>query len=107
VTYAGSDFLTGDDIATALLECSEALAEAGEAETVSVPTREADGSVGLVMVLIGPASQIVARQVKVDAEELVNPEAVERLRAIQRRHRPVAAIVESDVEARTDWDSEV
>lgn len=107
VTYAGSDFLTGDEIATALLECSEALAEAGEADTVSVPTREADGSVGLVMVLIGPASQIVARHELVPGEELVDQDAVARLRAIERRHRPVAAVVDAEPRDQIDWDSEV
>ena len=63
VIYAGSEFVTGDDIAGALLGCGQALAEAGEAEAVTVPIRELDGSVGEVTVLIGPASQMVARDV--------------------------------------------
>ncbi|WP_109210214.1 MULTISPECIES: hypothetical protein [Microbacterium] len=106
VIYAGSDFLTGDDIAEALLYCSQALAEVGVAETVSVPTREEDGSIGNVMVLIGPASQIVARDVHEDGEELVDATAVARLNAIQRRLRPVAA-VDTEAPDMSDWDGDL
>ncbi len=106
MTYAGSDFVTGDDIAASLMQASKALAEVGIAETVSVPTREQDGSIGNVMVLIGPASQIVARDIRADGEELVDATAVARLNAIQRRLRPVAA-VDAEAPDLTDWDSEL
>lgn len=104
--YAGSEFVTGDDIASALLYCSQALAEAGVAETVSVPTREQDGSIGRIMVLIGPASQIVARDVEVDGEELVDTTAVARLSAIQRRLRPVATF-DSGTPDDNNWDTDL
>ncbi|WP_426320799.1 hypothetical protein [Microbacterium sp. E-13] len=106
VIYAGSEFVTGDDIASALLYCSQALAEAGVAETVSVPTREQDGSIGRIMVLIGPASQIVARDVEVDGEELVDTTAVARLSAIQRRLRPVATF-DSGTPDDNNWDTDL
>ncbi|KJL43196.1 hypothetical protein [Microbacterium trichothecenolyticum] len=104
VTYAGSEFVTGNDIAAALLGCGQALAEAGEAEAVTVPTREPDGSVGEVTVLIGPASQMVAHDADSD-DELVDEAAVARLKSIQRRLRPVAVI---DLPAsHDDWDDEI
>ncbi|MDR7191061.1 hypothetical protein J2Y46_003919 [Microbacterium sp. BE35] len=104
VTYAGSEFVTGNDIAAALLGCGQALAEAGEAEAVTVPTREPDGSVGEVTVLIGPASQMVARDADSD-DELVDESAVARLKSIQRRLRPVAVI---DLPAsHDDWNDEI
>lgn len=106
VIYAGSDFVTGDDIASALLQASQALAEGGVAETVSVPTREQDGSIGRVMVLIGPASQIVARDVQVEGEELVDATAVARLTAIQRRLRPVATF-DTEASDGADWDTDL
>ena len=106
VIYAGSEFVTGDEIASALLVCSQALAEAGEAQTVSVPSRESDGSVGTVMVLIGPASQIVAMDAHGDGEELLDAAAVARLDAIARSLRPIAGI-DPDIPDQTDWDSEV
>ena len=92
VNYAGSEFLTGDDITSALLDCSRALAEAGEAETVSVPIVEADGSISAVTVLIGPASQIVAKDAHVDGDELEDATAVARLNAIRRRHHAVGRV---------------
>jgi len=105
VIYAGSEFVTGDDIAGALLGCGQALAEAGEAEAVTVPIRELDGSVGEVTVLIGPASQMVARDADSDDDELVDDGAVARLNSIQRRLRPVAVI---DLPpSHDDWDDEI
>lgn len=104
--YAGSDFVTGDDIASALLHCSQVLAESGVAETVSVPTREPDGSIGRIMVLIGPASQIVARDVTGEGDELVDATAVARLTAIERRLRPVATF-DSGLPDDTDWDADL
>lgn len=106
VIYAGSDFVTGDDIASALLSCGQALAEAGEAEAVSVPTFEQDGSIGAVTVLIGPASQMIARDVTVDGEELVDAGAVARLAAVERRLRPVA-VVDGDRSEQAEWGDEI
>ena len=106
VIYAGSEFVTGDDIASALLHCSQALAEASVAETVSVPTREDDGSIGRIMVLIGPASQIIARDAKVEGEELVDATAIARLNAIERRLRPVATF-DTETTERADWDTDL
>ncbi|MEV4689093.1 hypothetical protein [Microbacterium sp. LWH3-1.2] len=106
VIYAGSEFVTGDDIAATLLRCGQALAEAGEAEAVTVPTREPDGSVGEVTVLIGPASQMVARDVHDDNGELVDEAAVERMKSIQRRLHPIAA-VDPAPSAEVDWEDEI
>jgi hypothetical protein len=106
VIYAGSEFLTGDDITFALLSCSQALAEAGEAETVSLPVVEPDGTIGAVTVLIGPASQIVAKDASSDLEELVDVTAVERLNAIQRRHHPVA-VIDGEPPKTPEWDGEL
>ena len=105
VIYAGSEFVTGDDITAALLGCGQALAEAGEAEAVTVPTRELDGSVVEITVLIGPASQMVARDADSGGEELIDEVAVARLNSIQRRLRPVAVI---DLPpSHDDWDDEI
>lgn len=106
VNYAGSEFLTGDEIASALLRCGQVLAEAGEAETVSIPAREQDGSVTTLMVLLGPASQIVVKGAPQGDGEMIDEAAVERLRAIERRLHPVAA-VDVDAPDTTDWDTAI
>ena len=106
VIYAGSEFVTGDDIAAALMGCGQALAEAGEAAAVTVPTRELDGSRGEVTVLIGPASQMVARDADSGGEELIDEVAVARLNAVQRRLHPVASI-DGALPSEDDWGDEI
>lgn len=84
IMYAGGDFLTGDAIADALLEYSRALGEEDGAQLVEIPIRESDGSQTTARFLIGPASQIVAKAVSSDSDELVDVEVVERLRRLTR-----------------------
>jgi hypothetical protein len=102
ITYAGTEVLTGDDIAVALLEYGAALAEAGSAETVDVPIVDANGQRGTVTILVGPASQIVARDVPSAFEELVDEATVDALRLKARRLRPTAT-VDTDKPTQTDW----
>ncbi|GAA5207516.1 hypothetical protein [Microbacterium kyungheense] len=106
VIYAGSEFVTGDDIAAALLATCQALADVGEAETVSIPTLNDDGSVGGVLLLIGPASQMLAHHVTTDADEVIDDATVTRLNGIQRRLHPTAAF---DVEPTnpSPWDGDL
>ena len=86
--YAGGEYLTGDEIAVALLEYSESLAEVGEAATVEIPI-VARGKRVHATFLIGPASQIVATDLETSDEELVDPAVVDELRLLTRRLRPV------------------
>ncbi len=83
IMYAGGEFLTGDDIADALLEYSRALGEEDQAQLVQIPVREPDGSQTTARFLIGPASQIVAKAVP-SVDELVDKEVVARLRRLTR-----------------------
>jgi hypothetical protein len=62
--YAGTEILTGDDIAQALLALAGALAQTGDADTVEIPVLDADGSRTTALVLVGPASQIVAGPIR-------------------------------------------
>lgn len=43
IIYAGGEFVTGDRIADALLPYSQALADAGQADSVDLPARSDDG----------------------------------------------------------------
>lgn len=89
VIYAGGEYLTGDDIAAALLEYSRVLGASGHAESVTIPIRERDGSPGTAVFLIGPASQIVVKSVLWAQDELVDPETVTMLEnRIRRFKRP-------------------
>lgn len=59
----GTSFLTGDDIAEAVLEYSWVLAQYSRFDLVRVPTRRPDGSLGSSALLIGPSSQISSEDV--------------------------------------------
>ncbi|OQJ61131.1 hypothetical protein DZF92_11505 [Clavibacter michiganensis subsp. insidiosus] len=88
IHYADGRYLTGDDIARAVVECAQALAREGmAAATVTVPVWLPQGGVGAVAILIGPASQIVVEPVGPSEDELRDPEAVERIRALTVRAR--------------------
>src|SRR5918994_3245655 len=84
IVYAGGEFLTGDEIAAALLEYSRALGQEDTAQIVEIPIAEGDGSLATARFLIGPASQLVTRSVRADSGELVDAEVVARLRRLTR-----------------------
>jgi hypothetical protein len=103
IVYAGEELTTGDEIAQALLKYSEALAEQGTASTVEIPTLTEDGTRSTATVLVGPASQIVARPVESSYEELRDPQVVEHLTAMTIELKPrqsYASPISSDV---PDW----
>lgn len=87
VVYAGNEFLTGDELALALVDFSQALARLGSAESIEVPVRDPDGTTRAAVFLVGPASQIVAKGVDSD-DELIDEAVVEELKARTRRLRP-------------------
>jgi len=88
--YAGGEYLTGDEIALAMLEYGEALAEAGGAAMVEIPIIGDEGRPSRATFLVGPSSQIVATDTEVPGDELVDEVVVADLRLLTRRLRPVA-----------------
>ena len=94
--YAGGEYMTGDDIATALLAYSEALADNSTAESVEIPILDTDGILRTAIFLLGPASQIVAKDVDSDHAELVDQAAVDEVHTRTRNLRPVAKPTDPD-----------
>jgi hypothetical protein len=78
----GTSFLTGDDVADAVLEYAWVLAQYGRFDLVRVPTRRADGSTGSSTLLVGPSSQISTEDVSAAeaGDELVARDLVQSLR---------------------------
>ena len=103
IVYAGEELMTGDDIAQALLKYSEALAERGSAATVEIPTLSDDGTRSTVTVLVGPASQIVARPAESSYDELLDPAVVEHLTALTTELRPGRSVPSSMSRDVPDW----
>ena len=84
IIYAGGKYLTGDEIAHALLRYSRALGDEDRAEIVEIPVQGPGGSVETASFLIGPASQIVTQSVSGYEKELEDPDVVARLNRLTR-----------------------
>lgn len=104
LAYAGGEFLTGTQIAHALLDYSQALADVGTAASIEIPIVGDDGRPAHATFLVGPASQIVAIDVLDSVEELEDDAVVERLKSLTRALHPVALPVETDSRAQ-DFDA--
>lgn len=108
IHYAGDSIVTGSKIARALLDYAQALAQESASATIEVPTLEEDGARGRVELLIGPASQLTAHEVRSDDDEIVDDRLVEQIAAEADRLRhfggptPTAGVV--PVESTVDWD---
>lgn len=76
IYYAGDSLLTGSDIARALLDYAQALAQVGAAATVDIPTVTAAGQPGRAEILVGPASQLLSSAEEVSVEEVVDADLV-------------------------------
>jgi hypothetical protein len=76
----GTSFLTGDDLASAVLEYAWALAQHRRHDLVRLPTRALDGSQGSSTLLMGPESQISLEAVLTPLAEVVDPDLVLNLR---------------------------
>lgn len=88
IVYAGTQLLTGDEIALALVDYSQELARMGAAESIEVPVRDPDGTQRTAIFLVGPSSQLVAKSVDAEGDELIDEDTVAKLKARTRRLRP-------------------
>ena len=88
ITYAGGAFITGDDIAEAVVEHAETLARHGMVEVVDLQVRRDDGSPGRARLLLGQALPIASEHVDVidpfDGGDLLDEEGVAGLRSRTR-----------------------
>ncbi len=90
IVYAGTELMTGDAIASALMEYCAALAQEGAAETIEIPVLDTQGVVRKAIVLVGPASQIVAQQIDTEFDDVIDDDVIRLLDERTRAHRPVA-----------------
>jgi hypothetical protein len=70
IHYASGSLLTGDDIADVLLRFAAALAHNNAAAEVHAPVVLENGGTGEVLLLLGPASQILAEDEEFAGAEL-------------------------------------
>lgn len=110
VGYSGDSFLTGSAIAHALLQYAQALAQAGEAATIEIPTVQPDGRRGMTEVLVGPSSQLVATDAAVDLPEIEDASLVkdllERTSHLRSESSPAASATTEQPDTDTQYYSE-
>jgi hypothetical protein len=94
LVYAGTELITGDDIALGVLRYCEALADARTAEVIEIPVLTPGGSRSKATFVLGPASQIVAVDVQGAGEEIVDPDLMEILSQRTRAQRPQVTTVD-------------
>ncbi|HEV7184476.1 MAG: hypothetical protein ACHP7F_12135 [Actinomycetales bacterium] len=94
IHYASGSLVTGDQIADVLVRFAAVLAETGGAAEVTAPVVLDDGEVGSALLLLGPASQILAEDVPGE-HDFENPEFVASIeKLILARGIPHAGFVE-------------
>jgi len=103
IYYAGAELLTGDEIAVGVLRYCEALAGSVVAEIIEIPVRDEDGSVSLATLLVGPSSEMVAKDVKSEQEEIVDPALMSRLEGRIRAQHVVADSIHHPAESSDVW----
>jgi len=114
IYYGGEHFLTGTDIANALVSYAAALAQRGSADAIEIPVRhDEDGPTVVMNFLVGPASQIMAEEVDAPgSEEIRDAELVTRLGTLTADLAPMHPVinaipVERDDSVGFDWTDEV
>jgi hypothetical protein len=85
IHYSSESYLTGDDIAFAVVEYAKALALAESSATIGIPFQREDTSIGHLELLIGPASQIVLESSSTPGPELRDDELVASITQETRR----------------------
>ena len=94
ILYASGGFFTDDAIADALMEYASVLAIVDSADLVSIPGVDDGGKVREIMLIVGPASQLVSMSSDAVAVDLNVEDAVKdlhqriRQRLATRRHSP-------------------
>ncbi len=89
LSYAGGSLDTGDDIAAAVLAYAAVLANHDRADTIDVPALELPAGSDTIELLVGPASQLVARPIESsdaapDGTEFI-ADLLERTRKLEQR----------------------
>lgn len=96
MSYAGDTFITGDDIADAVLAYARALAVSGAAATVEIPIYHPEKGLSEVSLLIGPASQIAAEPADIAAAEIRDEALVAQIHDEARATEAPRAVIGDD-----------
>jgi hypothetical protein len=103
--YSSDSILVGDRTCKAVLRYSRALAIAGKADVVTVPTLSEGGTTVLAHLLIGPASQIYSTPVEQSGDDPDDRSIIERLEALTMQLEPSRPAWPQEMEDIPDLDN--
>lgn len=97
VHYAGGFLLMADPTCKALLRYARALAQAGDADVVVVPTISEGGSVATAHLLLGPSSQLFSTPVENATDEPIDLDAIASMEQLTRQLQPAVPSWEEEL----------
>jgi len=96
ITYAGKSFVTGTDLANAILRLTAALGLSHETAAVSIPAIDEDGRITTADLVLGPATEVLAIAIAGDREEITDPQIVALLDERTRLLAPARTVASTD-----------
>jgi len=96
ITYAGKSFVTGTDLADAVMRLTAALGLSRETAGVTIPAMDENGHITTADLVLGPATEVLAIAIDSDQEEIVDVEVVAQLDERTRRLEPTRTIASTD-----------
>lgn len=92
IAYANEKIVTASTVADAVMQYAASLGASADADTVDIPVVTADGTVGTMELLIGPASQLISQPIESEFPDPDGAALVAELGERMRRRGPLAAV---------------
>jgi len=96
IHYAGEEYLTGDELADAVVQYAKELARHDTSASIDVPVALSDGTVVDATFLLGPASQLVALPTPSDLAEPTDQRVIDFITLEMAKLEPLRALPTDD-----------
>jgi len=96
LTYAGKSFVTGTDLADAVVRLTAALGLSHETSAIRIPAMDENGHLTTADLVLGPATEVLAIAVDSDREEIVDAQIVAELDERTRLLAPSRTVASTD-----------
>jgi hypothetical protein len=93
VYYAGAEFFMADAAAEALLDFAALIAGAGKSQRIELPVVDELGEPAIMRAIVGPASQIIARDAQSTSPDPGSDAFVADLEARSKEYRSATAVI--------------
>jgi hypothetical protein len=104
MSYVAGSFVTSDEVADALVQFVATVPRNRRNQVIVVPGFDAEGTSTPVVLVLGPASQIMSQHEAVSYAEPETQGVAEQVRAQARSHERTARVESTDRKASLDYD---